>query len=134
MDYLGFPTTLFPLVVKNLTLISQVVCLMQIQYSSLMDKKRDDIMPQAVGSFNKYIQSADATVFKTGYYFNRAVSAIFFLAMILSLFKMKSIAFLGHNIYLTCFPCHISFHHFHAASRYVFAGNFLSQIPYFLGS
>jgi poly-beta-1,6 N-acetyl-D-glucosamine synthase len=66
-----------------------------VSISSLMDKKRDDIMPQAVGAFNKYIQSADATVFKMGYYFNRIVSAIFFLAMILSLFKIKSIAVLA---------------------------------------
>jgi len=66
-----------------------------VSLSSLMNKKRDDIMPQAIGSFNKYIQSADATIFKAGYYFNRAVSAIFFLAMILSLFKIKSIAILA---------------------------------------
>ena len=66
-----------------------------VSLASLMDKKRDDIMPQAVGSFNKYLQTADATVFKTGYYFNRVVSAIFFLAMILSLLKLKSIAILA---------------------------------------
>lgn len=66
-----------------------------VSLASLMDKKRDDIMPQAIGSFNEYIQSADATVFKAGYYFNRVVSAIFFLAMILSLFKIKSIAILA---------------------------------------
>ena len=66
-----------------------------VSLASLMDKKRDDIMPHAVGSFDNYLQSADATVFKTGYYFNRIVSAIFFLAMILSLLKMKSIAILA---------------------------------------
>jgi poly-beta-1,6 N-acetyl-D-glucosamine synthase len=66
-----------------------------VSLAKLMDKKRDDLMPQAVGSFNKYIQSADATVFKTGYYFNRIISAIFFLAMILSLIKLKSIAVLA---------------------------------------
>jgi peptidoglycan-N-acetylglucosamine deacetylase len=66
-----------------------------VSLASLMDKKRDDIMPHAVGSFDNYLESADATVFKTGYYFNRIISAIFFLAMILSLLKMKSIAILA---------------------------------------
>jgi poly-beta-1,6 N-acetyl-D-glucosamine synthase len=66
-----------------------------VSLAQLMDKKRDDIMPSVVGSLNKYIQSADATVFKAGYFFNRIISAIFFLAMILSLFKLKSIAVLA---------------------------------------
>ena len=66
-----------------------------VSLARIMDKTRDDIMPQAVGSFDKYLQSADATVFKVGYYFNLAVSAIFFLAMILSLLKLKSIAILA---------------------------------------
>ena len=66
-----------------------------VNLASLMDKKRDDIMPRAVGSFDNYLESADATVFKTGYYFNRIISAIFFFAMILSLIKMKSIAILA---------------------------------------
>ncbi len=66
-----------------------------VSLASLMNKKRDDVMPQAVGSFDKYLQSADATVFKSGYYFNRIVSAIFFLAMILSLLKIMSIAILA---------------------------------------
>ena len=34
-----------------------------VSLASLMDKKRDDIMPQAVGSFNKYLQTADANRF-----------------------------------------------------------------------
>jgi poly-beta-1,6 N-acetyl-D-glucosamine synthase len=66
-----------------------------VSLAQIMDKKRDDIMPQAVGSLDQYIQSADATVFKAGYYFNRLTSAIFFLAMILSLFKLKSLAILA---------------------------------------
>jgi cellulose synthase/poly-beta-1,6-N-acetylglucosamine synthase-like glycosyltransferase/peptidoglycan/xylan/chitin deacetylase (PgdA/CDA1 family)/spore germination protein YaaH len=66
-----------------------------VSLASLMDKTRDDIMPKAIGSFDNYLQSADATVFSVGYYFNRIVSAIFFMAMILSLLKMKSIAFLA---------------------------------------
>ncbi len=66
-----------------------------VSLAQIMDKKRDDIMPQATGSFNKYIQSADATIFKAGYYFNRVISAIFFFAMILSLIKLKSIAILA---------------------------------------
>lgn len=66
-----------------------------VSLARIMDKTRDDIMPQAIGSFDKYLQSADATVFKVGYYFNLVVSAIFFLAMILSLLKLKSIAILA---------------------------------------
>ena len=66
-----------------------------VSLARIMDKTRDDIMPQAVGAFDKYLQSADATVFKVGYYFNLVVSAIFFLAMILSLLKLKSIAILA---------------------------------------
>jgi len=66
-----------------------------VSLSRLMGKKRDDIMPVAKGSFNRYLESADATVFKTGYIFNRVISAIFFLAMILSLIKIVSIAILA---------------------------------------
>jgi len=66
-----------------------------VSLAKLMDKKRDDIMPIASGAFNKYLESADATVFTAGYYFNRIISAIFFLAMILSLFKIVSIATLA---------------------------------------
>lgn len=66
-----------------------------VSLANLMDKKRDDIMPKAVGSFDNYLETADATVFTAGYYFNRVVSAIFFLAMILSLLKLTSIAVLA---------------------------------------
>jgi poly-beta-1,6 N-acetyl-D-glucosamine synthase len=66
-----------------------------VSLAQLMDKKRIDIMPVAKGGFDQYLESADATVFKTGYIFNRVISAIFFLAMILSLFKILSIAILA---------------------------------------
>ena len=66
-----------------------------VSLAKLMDKKRDDIMPKATGSFNQYLQSADATVFRAGYVFNRVISAMFFLAMILSLIKIVSIAALA---------------------------------------
>lgn len=66
-----------------------------ISLAQLMDKKRDDIMPKAKGTFNQYLESADATVFKTGYIFNRVISAVFFLAMILSLIKILSITILA---------------------------------------
>ncbi len=66
-----------------------------VSLAKLMDKKRDDLMPVATGSFNKYLESADATVFRVGYVFNRVISAIFFLAMLLSLFKILSIATLA---------------------------------------
>lgn len=66
-----------------------------VSLSNLMNKKRDEIMPVANGIFNRYLQSADATVFTAGYYFNRVISAIFFLAMILSIFKILSLAVLA---------------------------------------
>ena len=66
-----------------------------VSLASLMNKNRDDIMPAAHGSFNRYLESADATVFSAGYYFNRVISAIFFLAMMLSIFKIISLAFLA---------------------------------------
>jgi len=66
-----------------------------VSLAQLMDKKRDDLMPPVTGSLDTYLQSADATVFKAGYYFNRIISAIFFVAMLLSLLKIKSIAILA---------------------------------------
>lgn len=66
-----------------------------VSLAQLMGKKRDDLMPPVTGSLDKYLQSADATVFRAGYYFNRVVAAIFFVAMLLSLFKIKSIAVLA---------------------------------------
>lgn len=66
-----------------------------VSLAQLMDKKRDDLMPTVSGSLDKYLESADATVFKAGYYFNRVIAAIFFVAMLLSLLKIKSIAILA---------------------------------------
>jgi peptidoglycan-N-acetylglucosamine deacetylase len=66
-----------------------------VSLASLMNKKRIDLMPEANGSFNRYLESADATVFRVGYYFNRVISAIFFLAMLLSIFKILSLAVLA---------------------------------------
>ena len=66
-----------------------------VSLATLMDKKRDDLMPVSTGTFNKYLESADATVFRVSYVFNRVISAIFFLAMILSLIKIISIATLA---------------------------------------
>jgi peptidoglycan-N-acetylglucosamine deacetylase len=66
-----------------------------VSLAQLIGKKRDDLMPRSSGSFNKYLESADATVFKTGYIFNRVISAIFFLAMILSLIRIVSVAILA---------------------------------------
>ena len=66
-----------------------------VSLASLMHKTRNDLMPEANGSFNRYLESADATVFRAGYYFNRVISAIFFLAMLLSIFKILSLAVLA---------------------------------------
>lgn len=66
-----------------------------VSLASLMNKTRNDLMPVASGSFNTYLESADATVFRAGYYFNRVISAIFFLAMFLSIFKILSLAVLA---------------------------------------
>lgn len=66
-----------------------------ISLANLINKKRDDLMPSPKGSFNRYLETADATVFKAGYYFNRVLSAIFFLALFLSLFKIKTLAILA---------------------------------------
>lgn len=66
-----------------------------VSLASLMNKKRIDIMPLANGVFNRYLESADATVFTVSYYFNRIISVIFFLAMLLSIFKILSLAILA---------------------------------------
>lgn len=66
-----------------------------VSLANLMNKKRDDLMPVANGTFDHYLQSADATVFTAGYYFNRVISGIFFLAMLLSIFKIVSLAILA---------------------------------------
>jgi peptidoglycan-N-acetylglucosamine deacetylase len=66
-----------------------------VSLANLMNKKRDDIMPMANGTFNRYLESADATVFTAGYYFNRIISVIFFLAMFLSILKIVSLAILA---------------------------------------
>lgn len=66
-----------------------------VSLASLLGKNRDDLMPPPKGRFNQYLETADANVFRLSYYFNRVVAAIFFLALILSLFKIKSIAILA---------------------------------------
>jgi cellulose synthase/poly-beta-1,6-N-acetylglucosamine synthase-like glycosyltransferase/peptidoglycan/xylan/chitin deacetylase (PgdA/CDA1 family)/spore germination protein YaaH len=66
-----------------------------VSLATLMNKNRDDIMPLANGTFNRYLESADATVFTASYYFNRIISVIFFLAMLLSIFKIVSLAILA---------------------------------------
>ena len=63
-----------------------------VSVASLMDKKRDDVMPVEKGRLNRYLESADATVFKAGYVFNRIISALFFVALALSVFKILSVA------------------------------------------
>jgi cellulose synthase/poly-beta-1,6-N-acetylglucosamine synthase-like glycosyltransferase/peptidoglycan/xylan/chitin deacetylase (PgdA/CDA1 family)/spore germination protein YaaH len=62
---------------------------------SLMDKKRDDVMPAQTGDFNRYLRSADATVFQASYILNRILSALFFIALILSLAKIIAVAVLA---------------------------------------
>jgi len=66
-----------------------------ISLAALMNKKRDDLMPVATGTFSQYLQSADATVFTAGYYFSRIISVIFFLAMLLAIIKIISLAILA---------------------------------------
>jgi cellulose synthase/poly-beta-1,6-N-acetylglucosamine synthase-like glycosyltransferase/spore germination protein YaaH/peptidoglycan/xylan/chitin deacetylase (PgdA/CDA1 family) len=66
-----------------------------ISLANLINKKRDDIMPPPKDAYNRYLQTADGTFFKIGYYFNRVISAIFFLALFLSLIKIVSLAILA---------------------------------------
>lgn len=66
-----------------------------ISLATLLNKKRDDLMPAPKDAYNRYLETADASVFKVGYYFNRVLSAIFFLAMLLSLLKITSLAILA---------------------------------------
>ena len=70
-----------------------------VSLASLINKKRDDLMPPPKSSFSRYLETADSTVFKVGYYFNRIVSAIFLLALILSLIKIMSLAILAIRQY-----------------------------------
>lgn len=70
-----------------------------ISLASLINKKRDDLMPPPKDPFYQYLETADSTVFSIGYYFNRIISTIFLLAMLLSLLKIISLAILAIRQY-----------------------------------
>ncbi|MDP4290195.1 MAG: glycosyltransferase [Bacteroidota bacterium] len=66
-----------------------------VSISDLMGRKRDDIMPKETGLISKYIESADYAVFMINYGFDHFIYSIFFLALILSTFKIVSVAILA---------------------------------------
>jgi len=70
-----------------------------ISLASLIHKTRDDVMPPPKEPFYRYLETADATVFSLTYYFNRIISAIFLLALILSMLKIVSIVILSVRQY-----------------------------------
>ncbi len=70
-----------------------------ISLASLIHKKRDDVMPPPKEPFYRYLETADATVFSVTYYFNRIISTIFLLALVLSLLKILSLAVLAIRQY-----------------------------------
>jgi len=66
-----------------------------VSVSALLDRKRDDLMPKQSGDFNHYLQSTDAAVITVGYILNKLLSVLFFVALILSVFKILMIAILA---------------------------------------
>ena len=66
-----------------------------VSISDLMGRKRDDVMPKESGLVSQYLESADYAVFMINYAFDHFIYSIFFLALILSAFKIVSVAFLA---------------------------------------
>ena len=66
-----------------------------VSVADLLDRKRDDLMPLQMGDFNRYLQSADATVITAGYIMHRIISVLFFIALILSVAKILIVAVLA---------------------------------------
>jgi cellulose synthase/poly-beta-1,6-N-acetylglucosamine synthase-like glycosyltransferase/spore germination protein YaaH/peptidoglycan/xylan/chitin deacetylase (PgdA/CDA1 family) len=66
-----------------------------VSIADLLDRKRDDLMPQQAGDFNRYLQTADATVVTASYIVNRILSIIFFVALLLSVAKILTVAVLA---------------------------------------
>jgi cellulose synthase/poly-beta-1,6-N-acetylglucosamine synthase-like glycosyltransferase/peptidoglycan/xylan/chitin deacetylase (PgdA/CDA1 family)/spore germination protein YaaH len=66
-----------------------------VSVSSLMGRKRDDVMPKETGLISQYIEKADYAVFILNYGFDHFIYSIFFLALILSTFKIVSVAILA---------------------------------------
>lgn len=68
--------------------------------SQLMGRTRDDVMPSESGGISQYLSRADSTVFLVSYFFDYFIYSVFFLALILSLIKISSVAlfsFLQHR-------------------------------------
>ena len=66
-----------------------------VSISDLMGRKRDDVMPKEAGLISQYLESADYAVFMINYAFDHFIYSIFFLALILSAFKIISVAVLA---------------------------------------
>lgn len=66
-----------------------------VSIADLLDRKRDDLMPHQTGDFNQYLQTADATVVTASYIVNRILSVIFFVALLLSVGKILTVAILA---------------------------------------
>ena len=66
-----------------------------VSISELMGRKRDDVMPKEVGLVSRYLENADYAVIMVSYAFDHFIYSIFFLALILSAFKIVSIAILA---------------------------------------
>jgi cellulose synthase/poly-beta-1,6-N-acetylglucosamine synthase-like glycosyltransferase/peptidoglycan/xylan/chitin deacetylase (PgdA/CDA1 family)/spore germination protein YaaH len=64
-----------------------------VSISDLMGRKRDDIMPKEVGLISQYLEKADYVVLMINYAWDQIIYSIFFLALILSAFKIVAVAF-----------------------------------------
>jgi len=64
-----------------------------VSISDLMGRKRDDVMPKEVGLVSQYLEKADYIVLMINYAWDQIIYSIFFLALILSAFKIVSVAF-----------------------------------------
>jgi poly-beta-1,6 N-acetyl-D-glucosamine synthase len=64
-----------------------------VSISDLMGRKRDDVMPEEVGLVSQYLERADYAVLMINYAWDYFIYSIFFLALILSAFKIVSVAF-----------------------------------------
>jgi len=71
-----------------------------VSISDLMGRKRDDVMPKEAGLISQYLEKADYAVLMINYTWDHFIYSIFFLALILSTFKIVSVAlfaFLQHR-------------------------------------
>jgi len=66
-----------------------------VMISNLMGRTRDDVMPKESGLVSQYLENADYAVLIISYAFDHFIYSVFFLALILSAFKIISIGILA---------------------------------------